>query len=188
MWIDFHISPASKKGDSVVWRSGSCVVSKDCKFGSSVSAFTYSADFGFWINSTCCQGNCQELTPLEVLPTSHTLSEFLCPACPGGQPGPCNSSFYVQCPSGETECVQLDLVLVEGGQSVSMHGCGSRDLCGPPATEGLLELPGYRLALPPHCSTSQRAVMDSKCHSGVPPSLRLALSVLLVGLGAVTLS
>ncbi|XP_032181780.1 uncharacterized protein LOC116579924 [Mustela erminea] len=94
----------------------------------------------------------------------------------------------MQCPSGETECVQLDLVLVEGGQTVSMHGCGSQDLCGPPATEGLLDLPGHRLALLPHCSTSQRAVMASKCHSRVPPGLRLALSVLLVGLGAATLS
>ncbi|XP_012919599.1 uncharacterized protein LOC106007331 [Mustela putorius furo] len=94
----------------------------------------------------------------------------------------------MQCPSGETECVQLDLVLVEGGQSVSMYGCGSQDLCGAPATEGLLELPGHWLALPPHCSTSQRAVMASKCHSGVPSGLCLALPVLLVGLGAVTLS
>ncbi|XP_027475170.1 uncharacterized protein LOC113936314 [Zalophus californianus] len=180
---------ALREGNSVVWRNGSCVTSKECRFGNSVSAFSYSVDFGFWINSTCCQGDCQELTPLEVLPTSHTLSELLCPTCPSGRLGPCNSSFYMQCPSGETECVQLDLVLVEGGQSVNVSGCGSRDLCAAPAATGrLLELPGHRLARRPHCSPSQRAIMDSKCHSGAPPALRLALSVLLVALGAAALS
>ncbi|XP_049476926.1 uncharacterized protein LOC125915246 isoform X3 [Panthera uncia] len=107
------------KGDSVVWRSGSCVALRDCLFGSSVSAFTSSVDFGFQINSTCCQGNCQALTPPEGVPASHPLSGFLCPTCPNGHPGPCNSSFYVQCPVGETECVQLDLLSTEG----NIHVC-----------------------------------------------------------------
>lgn len=72
---------------------------------------------------------------------------------------------------------------------MSVSGCGSRDLCAAPAaTEGLLELPGHRLARRPHCRPSQRAIMDSKCHSGAPPGLCLALSVLLVALGAAALS
>ncbi|CAD7692549.1 unnamed protein product [Nyctereutes procyonoides] len=179
---------ALEEGNSVVWRRGSCVASKDCGFGTSISAFTYSSDFSFWINSTCCQGNCQELTPLAILPTSHTLNEFLCPACSSSQPVSCNSSFYMQCRSGETECVQLDLVLVEGGQNMSVRGCGSPDLCSAQAaTEGLLVLPGHRLARRPQCSTSQRAVMSSKCHSGAPPGLHLALSMLLVALSTAAL-
>lgn len=76
-----------------------------------------------------------------------------------------------------------------GGQNMSVSGCGSQDLCGAPAaTEGLLALSGHRLARRPHCSTSQRAIMDSKCHSGGPPGLCLALSVMLVALGTAALS
>ncbi|XP_058562225.1 uncharacterized protein LOC131498836 [Neofelis nebulosa] len=178
------------KGDSVVWRSGSCVALRDCLFGSSVSAFTSSVDFGFQINSTCCQGNCQALTPPEGVPASHPLSGFLCPTCPNGHPGPCNSSFYVQCPVGETECVQLDLLSIEGSQNVTLRGCGSQNLCGVPdaTAKALLTFPGHRLAQQPHCSTSRRAILESECPSGAPPGLRLARSVLLVALGFLALS
>lgn len=72
---------------------------------------------------------------------------------------------------------------------MSVSGCGSQDLCGAlAATEGLLALPGHRLARRPHCSTSQRAIMDSKCHSGAPRGLYLTLSVMLVALGTAALS
>lgn len=64
---------------------------------------------------------------------------------------------------------------------MSVRGCGSHDLCSAPAgTEGLLALPGHRLATRPDCSSSQRAVIDSKCHSDAAPGLRLALPVLVV--------
>ncbi|KAM5209976.1 uncharacterized protein RBU33_009805 [Hipposideros larvatus] len=170
------------EGDSVAWRNGSCVASKDCKFDKSISALTYSVDFGFCINATCCQGNCQEPTPLATLPASRTLSKFLCPTSAEGRLGLYNSSFYMQCPSGETECVQLDLVSEEGGLNMSLWGCGSHDLCSALGTEGFLVLPGHRLAGRPHCSTSQRAVIDSKCHSGAAPGHPLALPVLVAAL------
>ncbi|KAM7058920.1 uncharacterized protein WM277_005831 [Molossus nigricans] len=177
------------EGDSVSWRNGSCVASKDCKFDNSISALTYRIGFGFWVNTTCCQGDCQEPTPLATLPASHTLSKFLCPTCADSYPGLCNSSLYMQCPSDETECVQLDLVSEKGGRNLTVRGCGSRDLCGDPAgTTGLWALPGHRLAGPPDCSSSQRAVIDSKCHSGAAPGLRLALPVLVAQLVATTLS
>lgn len=72
-----HISPALGKGGFHAWRRGSCVAPKDCRFGSSVSAFTYNVDFGFWINSTCCQGNCQAPIPPGMLPpeSSHGVAE-----------------------------------------------------------------------------------------------------------------
>ncbi|XP_020950141.1 uncharacterized protein LOC106507601 isoform X2 [Sus scrofa] len=105
---------ASGEGNSVAWRNGSCMASEDCPSDNSISALTYSIGFGFWVNTTCCQGNCQAPTPLATLPASSTLSKFLCPACPEGLSGPCNHSFYMQCPSEETECVQLDLVSEEG--------------------------------------------------------------------------
>lgn len=63
-----HVSPALGEGVSVAWRNGSCVASEDCKFDKSISALTYSIGFGFWVNTTCCQGNCQEPTPLGMLP------------------------------------------------------------------------------------------------------------------------
>ncbi|XP_077603446.1 uncharacterized protein LOC144217666 [Crocuta crocuta] len=178
------------KGGFHAWRKGSCVAPKDCRFGSSVSAFTYNVDFGFWINSTCCQGNCQAPAPPEVLPVSHAMSEFLCPTCPSGHLGPCNSSFYMQCPVGETECVQLDLVPIEGSWNVTLRGCGSQNLCGVPAatTKGLLTFPGHRLAQRLHCSSSQRPLLQSQCLSGAPPGLRLALSLPLVALGFLALS
>ncbi|XP_066227939.1 uncharacterized protein [Saccopteryx leptura] len=164
------------EGYSVAWRNGSCVASKDCKFDNSISALTYSTGFGFWVNTTCCQGNCQEPTALATLPASHSLSKFLCPTCADSYLGHCNSSFYMQCPTGETECVQLGLIAEEGGRNVSVRGCGSRDLCSPAArTEWLRTLLGHRLAGSPDCSSSRRAVIDSTCHSGAAPGLRLAL-------------
>ncbi|XP_066875758.1 uncharacterized protein [Kogia breviceps] len=167
--------------NAVSWRNGSCVASKDCTFDNSIFALTYSIGFGFWVNITCCQGNCQEPTPLVTRPASGTLSKFLCPTCPVGHSGPCNN-FYVQCPSEETECVQMNLVSEEGGwnRNLSLGGCGTRDLC---QIEGLSTLPGYRLARRPLCSTAQRAVLDSECPSGAAPGPRLALPVLMVALG-----
>ncbi|KAM9631879.1 uncharacterized protein ACIGJ3_017179 [Trichechus inunguis] len=175
-------------GNSVAWRNGSCVASNNCKLNNSISALTYNAGFGFWVNATCCQGNCQEPTPF-ALPALHTASQFLCPTCSGDPPGPCNASFYMQCPSGETECVQLDLTSEADGRNVSVRGCGSRHLCDAlPGSEGLLALAGYRLADRPDCSSSQRAILVSKCLSGVAPGLRLALPVLVVALGTATFS
>lgn len=84
-----YISPALEDGNSVVWRSGSCVASKDCGFGNSISAFTYSVDLGFWINSTCCQGNCQELTPLGTLPPESSRG------WPGKRWGDCGGEFVL---------------------------------------------------------------------------------------------
>lgn len=61
-----------------------------------------------------------------TLPASRTLSKFLCPTCADGHPGRCNSSLYVQCPRGETTCVQLDLVSEEGNVRVwCEHMCVS---------------------------------------------------------------
>lgn len=75
-----------------------------------------------------------------------------------------------------------------GGRNLSVRGCGSRDLCGDPAgTKRLWALPGHRLASPPDCSSSQRAVIDSTCHSGAAPGLRLALPVLVAQLVATAL-
>ncbi|KAK1330115.1 hypothetical protein QTO34_010301 [Cnephaeus nilssonii] len=119
-------------GDSVSWRNGSCVAAKDCRFDHPISALTYSIGLGFWVNTTCCQGSCQEPTPPATLPASRTLSKFLCPTCADGHPGRCNSSLYVQCPRGETTCVQLDLVSEEGGGNLSVRGCGSRTCAAPP--------------------------------------------------------
>ncbi|XP_058136350.1 uncharacterized protein [Dasypus novemcinctus] len=112
------------ESNQVTWRNGSCVASKDCKFHNSISALTNSANVSFWVNTSCCQGNCQEPTPLAPLPTSRTLSDFLCPSCSGGFPGPCNASFYEQCPRGQTECVQLNLVPEAGnGACVCVREC-----------------------------------------------------------------
>lgn len=58
---------------------------------------------------------------IATLPASRTLSKFLCPTYAEGWLGLYNSSFYMQCPSGETECVQLDLVSEEG--NVCVHVC-----------------------------------------------------------------
>lgn len=166
-------------GDSVSWRNGSCVAAEDCRFDHPISALTYSIGLGFWVNTTCCQGSCQEPTPPATLPASRTLSKFLCPTCADGHPGRCNSSLYVQCPRGETTCVQLDLVSEEGGGNLSVRGCGSRDLCSAPdGTEGLRALPGLRLAGRPDCSSSKRAVLASTCSSGAAPGPRLALPAL----------
>ena len=44
------------------------MASKDCMPHNSISALTYSIGFGFWVNTTCCQGNCQEPSPLGALP------------------------------------------------------------------------------------------------------------------------
>lgn len=70
---------------------------------------------------------------------------------------------------------------------MSLCGCGSRDLCSAPGIEGLLALPGYRLAGRPDCSSSQRAVIDPKCQSGAAPGLPLALPVLVATLVTATL-
>ncbi|XP_036202651.1 uncharacterized protein LOC118674701 [Myotis myotis] len=167
------------EGDSVAWRNGSCVASKDCKFDNPISALTYSIGFGFWVNTTCCQGSCPEPTLPATLPASRTLSKFLCPTCAEGHLGLCNSSLYMQCPRGETTCVQLDLVSEEGGRNLSVRGCGSRDLCSAPqGTEGLRALPGHRLARRPDCSSGKRAVIDSSSSSGAAPGPRLALPAL----------
>ncbi|XP_023046327.1 uncharacterized protein LOC111525246 isoform X3 [Piliocolobus tephrosceles] len=175
------------EGNPVSWRNGFCVTSKDCKFGNSIYALTYGVGFGFWVNTTCCQGNCQEPAPLATHLASDTLSEILCPTCPGSSLEPCNSSFYMQCPSGETECVQLDLTSEEGGRNVSVRGCGSRDLCSAlDWTHGLPVLPRHRLSS--HCSPGRRAVLESHCRSGAAPGLRLTLPVLAVVLATATLS
>ncbi|XP_006052485.1 uncharacterized protein LOC102410032 [Bubalus bubalis] len=171
--------------NSVAWRNGSCVASKDCTPANSISALTYSIGFGFWVNTTCCQGNCQEPSPLAALPGSSTLSKFLCPTCPGGHSGPCSPSFYMQCPSRESECIHINLVSEVGGRNLSVRGCGTRDLC---QEEGFPALPGHRLAGPPVCNARQRAILDPKCHSGAALGLRLALPVLTVALGTATLS
>ncbi|XP_023599369.1 uncharacterized protein LOC102424454 [Myotis lucifugus] len=169
------------EGDSVAWRNGSCVASKDCRFDSPISALTYSIGFGFWVNTTCCQGSCQEPPPPATLPASRTLSKFLCPICADSHLGLCNSSLYMQCPSGETTCVQLDLVSEEGGRNLSVRGCGSRDLCSAPhGTEGLRALPGHRLARRPDCSSSKRAVIDSSSSLAQGPGLALPALVALV--------
>ena len=68
---------------------------------------------------------------------------------------------------------------------MSVRGCGTRDLCG---NEAFPALPSHRLARRPVCSTSQRAVLDAKCHSGAAPGLRLALPLLMVALGTAALS
>lgn len=39
------------------------MASEDCPSDNSISALTYSIGFGFWVNTTCCQGNCQAPTP-----------------------------------------------------------------------------------------------------------------------------
>ncbi|XP_006142206.1 uncharacterized protein LOC102481749 [Tupaia chinensis] len=178
------------KGDSVAWRNGSCVASKDCNFDNSISALTYSIRFGFWVNNTCCQGSCQEPTPLPAtLPVSRALSKFLCPTCFGNYSGPCYASFYKQCPSGQTRCVQLNLVTEEGGRNVSVMGCGSRDLCSDPAaTAGFPALPGHRLGRPPDRTPRRRAVLESQCRSDAAPGLHLALPVLVVALVTAALS
>lgn len=63
-----RISPAIGEGFFVAWRSGSRVASRDCEFGKSISALTYSISFGFWVSITCCQGNWQAPTLLGMLP------------------------------------------------------------------------------------------------------------------------
>lgn len=111
------------KDNCVAWTNYSCVAFNDCTFDNFISTLMYSIGFGFWINITCCQGNCQEPPPLATLPASRTLSTFLCPTYPGGHSGPCNHSFYMQCPSGETECVQMNLVSEEGKMGVIEPEC-----------------------------------------------------------------
>ncbi|XP_055267945.1 uncharacterized protein LOC129546722 isoform X3 [Moschus berezovskii] len=106
--------------NSVAWRNGTCVASKDCTPSNSISALTYSIGCGFWVNTTCCQGNCQEPSPLASLPASSTLSKFLCPTCPAGHSGPCSPSFFMPCPSRETECIHMNLVSEVGGQNLSV--------------------------------------------------------------------
>lgn len=72
---------------------------------------------------------------------------------------------------------------------MTVRGCGSRDLCSAPTgTGGLWGLPGYRLARGPDCSSSQRAVLGSHCHSGAAPGLRLAPPVLVAALVTLALS
>ncbi|XP_013364210.1 PREDICTED: uncharacterized protein LOC102018034 isoform X2 [Chinchilla lanigera] len=178
-------------GNSVSWRNGSCVASTDCKLNNSTSALTYGLGLGFWVNTTCCQGDCQKPTQLAALPA---LSKYLCPTCLKSQLGSCSSSFYMQCPRGETQCVQLDLTSDEGRRNVSVRGCGTRDLCSAPAVrERLLELPalpelrGLRLSRPPACSPRRRPVPESRGPSGAARGLRLALPLLAVALGAATL-
>ncbi|XP_021106609.1 uncharacterized protein LOC110347269 isoform X3 [Heterocephalus glaber] len=181
-------------GNSFSWRNGSCVASTDCTLSNSISGLTYGIGLGFWVNTTCCQGNCQEPTRLATLPASRTLTKFLCPTCPKDQSGSCRSSFYLQCPRGETQCVQLDLTLDEGGQNVSMRGCGSRDLCSSRAVteklRTLSDLSGLRrlrLSRRPNCNPSRRAVLENQCLSSAAGGLRLALPLLAVALGAARL-
>ncbi|XP_045058911.2 uncharacterized protein [Desmodus rotundus] len=178
---------ALAEGNSMDWRNGSCVASKDCKSDSLISSLTYSNSFGFWINTTCCQGNCQKPTLL-ALPVSRTLSKFLCPTCADSHLGFCNSSLYMQCPQGETECVQLDIVSEEvspGGRDIRVRGCGSSDLCSAPVgTEGLWALFNHRMTGQFKCSSSVRAFIDS----GAAPGLRLTLPVVVAALVTAALS
>ncbi|XP_053511690.1 uncharacterized protein LOC119054401 isoform X2 [Artibeus jamaicensis] len=177
---------ALAEGNPVAWRNGSCVAPKDCKPDSLISSLTYSNSFGFWINTTCCQGNCQKPTLL-TLPVSRTLSKFLCPTCADSHLGLCNSSFYMQCPCGETECVQLDVASeeVSAGGSTIVRGCGSQDLCSTSTRrEGLWALFDHQLTGQFKCNSSLRAVIDS----GAAPGLRLALPVLVAALITVALS
>lgn len=44
------------------------MAAKDCRFDHPISALTYSIGLGFWVNTTCCQGSCQEPTPPGMLP------------------------------------------------------------------------------------------------------------------------
>ncbi|XP_023560364.1 uncharacterized protein LOC111813543 [Octodon degus] len=179
-------------GNSVSWRNGSCVASTDCKRNTSISALTYGTGLGFWVNTTCCQGNCQEPTQLAALPPSST---YLCPTCLKGQPRSCSSTFYMQCPRGETKCVQLDLTSDKGGRNVSMRGCGTPDLCSSAlaVTKRLQEIPGLpdfggmRLSRRPNCSPRRRAIIESWGPSGAARRLHLALPLLVVALGAATL-
>ncbi|KAM5295859.1 uncharacterized protein AAES06_003027 [Glossophaga mutica] len=179
---------ALAEGKPMAWRNGSCVASKDCKSHSLISALTYSNSFGFWINTTCCQGNCQMPSLPAALPVSRTLSKFLCPTCADSHLGLCNSSLYMQCPRGETECVQLDVATEEvpaGGGNIRVLGCGSRDLCSSSAgTEGLWALFGHRLTGQFKCNSSLRVVIDS----GAAPGLHLALPVLVAALVTAALS
>ncbi|XP_077888074.1 uncharacterized protein LOC106145300 [Ictidomys tridecemlineatus] len=176
------------EGNSVAWRNGSCVASKDCKWDRSVSALTYGARLGFWVNTTCCRGNCQKPTPLAALPASRPVSKFLCPTCAGGHQGPCNSSLYMQCPHWMTECVQLNLISEGGGRNLSLRGCGSRNLCSARGVTERVALQGLRLARPPYCSSGRRAVLESQCLLGAAAGLRLALPVLVVALGTSVLA
>ncbi|XP_045701020.1 uncharacterized protein LOC123822899 isoform X1 [Phyllostomus hastatus] len=181
---------ALAEGNHMAWRNGSCVASKDCKSDSLISALTYSNSFGFWINTTCCHGNCQKPTLLAALPVSHTLSKFLCPTCADSYLGLCNSSLYMQCPLGETECVQLDVASEQdsaGRGNIRVRGCGSRDLCGTrTGTEGLWALFGHRLTGQFKCNSTLRAVIV--IDSGAAPGLRFALPVLVAALLTVALS
>lgn len=63
-----HILPVLGASNSVSWRNGSCVASEDCTSDNSIFALTYSIGFGFWVNTTCCQGNCQDPPPPGTLP------------------------------------------------------------------------------------------------------------------------
>ncbi|XP_063108303.1 uncharacterized protein LOC106026442 isoform X2 [Cavia porcellus] len=180
-------------GNSVSWRNGSCVASEDCKRNYSVSALTYGTSLGFWVNTTCCQGNCQEPTQL-ALPA---LSTYLCPTCLKEQPRPCNASFYMRCPRGETQCVQLDLTSEGGGRNVSLRGCGTRDLCSTlSATKRLQELQelrdlpglrGLRLSRQPDCRPRRRTLPESRGLSGATGVPGLALPLLALALGVAVL-
>ncbi|EPY88250.1 hypothetical protein CB1_000185012 [Camelus ferus] len=181
------------KDNCVAWTNYSCVAFNDCTFDNFISTLMYSIGFGFWINITCCQGNCQEPPPL----------------------GPCNHSFYMQCPSGETECVQMNLVSEEGdpaglegvagksawfGENPGIWGwrrgdgaSGDARVPGVPVQGG--HLPARILtsrsprASPQAAGTaSQRAVMDSECYSGAAPGAPIALPLLVVALGIAALS
>lgn len=172
---------------SVAWRNGSCVAWEDCR-PNTTWALNYNVHFGFWANTTCCHGNCKAPELLDTLPPPPFLNRFLCPTCEGSSSAACNASLYMQCPYGETECVQMDLVSREGGRTWSVRGCGSLDLCkaGRPPLK-LPELSGLGVARQPFCNVRRRAVIEAKCRSAAP-GLRLALpALLLLALGIVLL-
>ncbi|XP_045148620.1 uncharacterized protein LOC123521984 [Echinops telfairi] len=167
----------------VLWKNGSCVASTDCKSNNSLSGM------GYWINATCCVGDCEE-PPSPAVPLPAALSPFLCPTCSEESLESCNSTLYQQCLSGGTECMQLHITQI-GSRSVnlSVQGCSSRALCDSQVdTQRLLAFSGYQLTRKPHCTNSRRAVMATKCTSDTAPRLSLALPVLMVALGTTTLS
>jgi hypothetical protein len=149
----------------VAWRNGSCLASDDCKLHNSISTFTYSNGFGFWVNTICCRGHCQELTPLSTHCYQKTLGRVTKQVA-----GRHNHNV---------------------GESLPFpsQGWGSQDLCSTLAV--IQEHPallGHQLSHRPDCSTSHRATLGSQCHSGAVPGLQLALPILVVALGATVLS
>ncbi|XP_075392672.1 uncharacterized protein LOC142431549 isoform X2 [Tenrec ecaudatus] len=186
--LQITVISAAEFSRPFLWKNGSCVAARDCKSSNSLSGV------GYWINAICCVGNCEE-PPSPAVPTPASLSPFLCPTClegPMGSMGSCgNTTLYQQCPSGGTECVQLHMMGQQGSQSVKLiiQGCSSKPLCDSQEdAQRLLAFSGYQLTSKPNCSTSQRAVMATKCTSDVAPRLHLALPVLMVALGAATFS